>query len=179
MRSNISTFRSAIEALEGRQMFADINFAGTSGADTIYVTATPTVVTVTLNGVATNYTAVRAITINGGSGSDTIEVSNAITIGCTLAGNGGADTILGGSGNDLVTGGDGNDVLNGRAGSDTIYGNTGADTIYINNDNNTGDTAYANQPGVLTDGSYDLIYYSSNDNFYFDNQEDDVIGTLD
>lgn len=58
------------------------------------------------------------VSINGGSGDDTLE------------GGAGNDTIGGGDGNDLITGQAGDDLLQGAEDNDTIYGSAGNDTIY-------------------------------------------------
>ena len=87
---------------------------GNTGNDTINASALPTNLT--------------QLTIDGGSGNDTI------------IGSQGADLLIGGSGNDIVTGGRGNDVAqlgtgndvfiwNPGDGSDTVDGGSGFDTL--------------------------------------------------
>ncbi len=87
----------------------------------------------TINASALADSVVR-LTIDGGSGNDTIVGSTA------------ADTLIGGDGNDLVTGGRGNDlallgagddrfVWNPGEGSDTVEGQAGLDTMAFNGAN--------------------------------------------
>ncbi len=64
--------------------------------------------------------------LNGGTGSDTLTLSN--TSG-TAFGGAGNDTINGGNGNDILNGDAGNDTLFGGAGNDALYGGTGDDTL--------------------------------------------------
>ena len=73
----------------------------------------------------------------GGKGNDTLSAfwapcSNQAatpTVGCTLKGNDGDDTLVGSSHNDLLDGGAGNDVLQGGLGDDTLIGGAGVDTV--------------------------------------------------
>jgi Ca2+-binding RTX toxin-like protein len=75
-----------------------------------------------------------ALTIDGGSGND------------TLIGGDGNDTLIGGTGNDILVGGRGNDTVSGGAGADTfvwnpgdgsdiVDGGTGIDTMHFNGAN--------------------------------------------
>lgn len=63
------------------------------------------------------------------SGTVTVNVSPTDTIGDTLDGGTGDDTILGAAGNDFINGRSGDDSLSGGDGNDTILGGAGADTI--------------------------------------------------
>ena len=104
--------------------------------------------TVTVDGVAYNYTpgSVTAINVSGLNGNDTITVTSLGTgKTLTLNGNAGNDTLTvsgaitnaatlnGGDGNDTLVGGGGNDALNGGEGNDTYVFDTdlalGTDTI--------------------------------------------------
>ena len=134
-----------------------VTYNGTAAADTIAVTANGTEVrvdsagTVPVDAIAEslvvnglggndrtsavgNLAALTAITMDGGSGND------------TLLGSNGIDTIIGGSGNDLVDGQQGNDrALLGSGndtfqwdpgdGSDTVEGGTETDTMLFNGSN--------------------------------------------
>ncbi|WP_096788059.1 calcium-binding protein [Rhodobacter sp. CZR27] len=51
------------------------------------------------------------------------------TLGITLEGGSGDDTLIGGAGSDLLVGNGGNDWLEGRAGADTLIGGEGDDTL--------------------------------------------------
>ena len=106
-----------------------------------------------------------AVTVNGTSGSDTIEVALAASAGhvgvsggpdllgaesLVVNGLGGNDTLSGGAlaglilltldggaGSDILKGGNGNDVLNGGTENDTADGNGGADTAPLGAGNDT------------------------------------------
>src|SRR5215204_3245013 len=70
-----------------------------------------------------NLATLIAITVDGGSGNDTILGSN------------GADMLLGGDGDDFVDGQQGNDVAFLGAGNDTVEGQGGTDTLEFNGSN--------------------------------------------
>lgn len=85
------------------------------------------------------------VTVNGGTGNDTITGGNAggflrgeggndlIRGGQgkdRIEGNAGHDFIIGGASNDLLAGGSGNDRIEGNSGNDEIYGEAGADAIW-------------------------------------------------
>ena len=65
--------------------------------------------------------------IEMGSGDDTID-ARAGTVGGTIFGNGGNDTLMGGAGVNQLIGGFGSDVLQGGAGNDILDGGPGIDT---------------------------------------------------
>ncbi|MEK6258841.1 MAG: M10 family metallopeptidase C-terminal domain-containing protein [Planctomycetota bacterium] len=120
---------------------------GSGAANTISVTSGANL-TITIDGVATNFTpaSVTAIEIFGFGGNDSITVSS-LAAGTTVQVDGGAanDTLsvastvtnaivlLGGAGNDTLTGGGGNDTLTGGSGNDAYVFDTdlalGSDTI--------------------------------------------------
>src|ERR1700712_1549434 len=118
-----------VEAVESRRMFANILITGTPGDDTISVSSNPVFVTVNMNGVNTNYSAVRSITISGGTGNDSITIQDSLGIGAAISGNSGNDTIMGGGGNDTITGNNGSDFISGGEGNDYIFGNDGVDYL--------------------------------------------------
>ena len=69
--------------------------------------------------------------VNGGGGNDTMAGEAGIAVlgvALTLNGGTGDDTITGADSADLITGGDDNDVLAGAGGDDRIVGNRGSDT---------------------------------------------------
>lgn len=71
------------------------------------------------------------LTVNGGSGGDTITASGASLGNVRLGINGelGNDTLTGSADADTITGGDGDDVISGEAGNDTLSGNADNDSI--------------------------------------------------
>jgi Ca2+-binding RTX toxin-like protein len=81
------------------------------------------------------FTVSLGTSINGGGGNDTIVGSPAGDMILTLSGAdsiqglGSSDTILSGSGNDTISGGDGIDNLNGQNGDDSILGDAGNDVL--------------------------------------------------
>jgi len=66
----------------------------------------------------------RAITLQGGAGSD------------TLLGSAGNDLLLGKAGDDILIGGDGDDTLDGETGVDTLDGGKGVNTC-LNGESNS------------------------------------------
>lgn len=98
---------------------------GGSGNDTINAPAGGSI-----NGNAGDNTinVSAAATINGGSGDDTIDAS-AATDAVSIDGGSGTDSIIGGAGNDTINGGADNDTIIGGAGDDSITGGEGADSI--------------------------------------------------
>ncbi len=76
--------------------------------------------TIDLSGVArSEFAAATAVSITGGDGDDTITGSPF------------DDTITGGAGNNWIDGGVGNDSLTLGSGNDIVYGNLGDDTFYL------------------------------------------------
>jgi Ca2+-binding RTX toxin-like protein len=80
--------------------------------------------------------ALAAITINGTSGSDVIDVS-ASSEPHLIYGMGGSDQIFGSSSADRLDGGSGNDTIHGNDGNDVIIGGTGTDALYGGRGNDT------------------------------------------
>ena len=99
-----------------------------------------------LNNAATP-TGLTAMTVNAGSGDDTVvAAAAAVTPGLTvngglgndsisangnLNGNEGNDVLIGGASGNTLSGGDGEDVLDGRGGANSLNGNAGVDTILV------------------------------------------------
>src|SRR5262245_3021683 len=71
------------------------------------------------------------LVVNMNGGDDTFSATGnlAALIKVTVDGGTGNDTILGSNGNDTLRGGDGNDFLDGNQGADTLVGGAGDDTI--------------------------------------------------
>ena len=71
--------------------------------------------TVTINGVAQQFTNVSSLYVSTGSGNDTIDASG-VTLSLTAYAGSGNDTIIGGHGNNEIYGGAGYDTLDGSNG---------------------------------------------------------------
>jgi len=134
--------RLRLESLEDRTMLAAdlvngvLSVVGTKGSDSIQVqVATAGAHTgeleVNVNGAQSYFTVaqVNSIHIAGLKGNDTITVNDNVTIGVSINGGKGHDTIKGGGGQDTIHGDAGNDSIQGSAGHDTIYGDQGNDTV--------------------------------------------------
>lgn len=76
------------------------------------------------------FSGLNNITVDGGSGNDTIMVISAGNN--TINGGAGNDTLNAGDGNDILNGGDGNDVLNGAGGNNALTGGGNADIFAFN-----------------------------------------------
>jgi Ca2+-binding RTX toxin-like protein len=135
---------------------------GTAGNDQIQVTASGT--TVTISGLPETVTIANVetadtLTIEGGSGNDTINASGVLTGIMGLS-------IDGGAGNDIITGSGGNDTLVGGDGNDTVTGGRGADVATLGNGNDT----FIWNPGDGSDfvdgeaGTDTLVFNGSNVN---------------
>lgn len=74
------------------------------------------------------------LTLNGGTGNDTIDGRQARG-DLTLSGGGGADVLRGGRGNDVIKGGLGDDRIFGGEGADQLLGHAGDDRMYGGDDN--------------------------------------------
>jgi Ca2+-binding RTX toxin-like protein len=71
------------------------------------------------------------LTLNANGGDDTYSATGnlAALIGITVDGGTGNDTLLGSNGNDILLGGDGNDFADGQQGNDTAFMGAGDDTF--------------------------------------------------
>jgi len=141
-----------IEVLESRQLLsaavqgtdpltAILVINGTNKSDTIRLVmqpaaapATPTTLSVELNGAATPFDVATfaKIQVFGGNGHDTIrvdEVNGPIGKPVTMRGGNGKDLLVGASEVDVLYGGNGNDNLQGGAGMDSLYGQNGNDKL--------------------------------------------------
>src|SRR5262245_53046916 len=111
----MSSPSSQVESLESRRLFATfIEVSGTAAVDVVEIAATPTGVSVTHNGVKTNYNSEDFVGINVFcDDGDDIVIVGAGVMGIY------AD---GGNGNDRIVGGEGPDTFLGAAGKDQLYG---------------------------------------------------------
>ena len=99
---------------------------GADTADTFVIAANGTAVHVSRTNTATFGVDVTTenLSINGGDGDDTISAVGNIAALTAL-------TIDGGTGNDTILGGDGGDVLTGGTGADMLTGGAGDDRFFI------------------------------------------------
>ena len=104
--------------------------------------------------------------LRGSLGDDTYDAS-ATTLGVTMYGNHGDDTLTGGTGDDTLYGEDDADTLVGGAGDDTLYGGDGDDNIEGGAGDDTIDggsgTDTAVYSGDLSD--FTVVYDSGTDTF--------------
>ncbi len=107
---------------------------GSTGTDTIDVSASTNVHGWTLSSAASAAdTGSGNVLIGGSAGDDVTSREGGDTLyggggNDGLGGTGGDDTLFGGADNDTLSGGNGNDTLEGGAGNDTLDGGTGNDT---------------------------------------------------
>ena len=113
-----------------------------------------------------------AVTVDGGSGNDTIFTND------------GDDTLFGGTGNDYLSGNAGDDVLNGGAGADVLKGGSGTDTadysdssagvnVYLGAGDGNG---YSGSGGTGTGGDAQGDTYNSIENVNGSAHDDYVYG---
>lgn len=118
-----------------------LNLAGTDAANRILVYKfSSSQLTVEENGVKKNYliSAVNKIVADMKGGNDYVAVSASLLKATSLVGGSGNDTIIGGAGKDTLAGGTGSDtltdaaggsVINGGGDNDTLRGGTGVDAL--------------------------------------------------
>jgi Ca2+-binding RTX toxin-like protein len=161
---------------------------GTSGDDIITVqTDGNGNLTATLNGVTSRSFALASITsidVEAGAGNDlvTIDSSMPASLGVSVQGGAGDDTIMGGPGNDTLCGGQGNDSISGGPGDDSIKGGGGDDLLAGGKGNDTllGGVGNDTLRGALGDDSLNggagtnQLYGGQGDNIF-----DAVNGTAD
>jgi Ca2+-binding RTX toxin-like protein len=130
--------------VNGRAGNDAINISTVNG--TVLVTGSPATVAI-FNAEGAN----DRLVVDGGAGDDTINASGlaAGTIGLTLNGAAGNDTLIGSAGNDVLTGGAGLDHLSGGAGQDTFVF-TGTNLAAL-------DTGIGANRDVIQDFSADVI----------------------
>lgn len=103
----------------------------TSQNNIVSISSAGGTISVTLNGVTTNFNSadVDEIQIALSGGHDVVVGGPSITVPMTIDGGAGNDLIVGGAGDDLLFGGDGSDVLVGGAGDNTLLGGAGNDDL--------------------------------------------------
>ena len=134
--------RAAIETLEQRRLLSvslvegRLEVRGGSGADAITIDFTNegNRVAVFDNGKIRRFdrTDIGQIIILGRGGNDAITLNSTVTLGASVYGEAGHDTISGGAARDRIFGGDGHDRINGGVGSDVLRGELGNDVIHGN-----------------------------------------------
>lgn len=169
-------------AIEGLSILAAGDSTATSVADVINVDAFDAVESVEITGSgdidvvasagSTDITSVNAsaatgdvtftsadltadVTVQGGSGDDTLDFSNitGLAVSVTATGGAGDDSITGGAGDDTLNGGAGNDTLVGGAGDDTLIGGAGADTMT----GGAGNDLFVIETSTIEDNGFDII----------------------
>jgi Ca2+-binding RTX toxin-like protein len=92
----------------------------------------------------------------GGSGGTTTPPASGggtSTVGVSLVGTSGADTLSGTAGNDKIDGSSGNDILHGLAGNDTLTGGPGTDQLFGDDGNDTLVTKRGTGPDTFDGGA--------------------------
>lgn len=152
-------YRPTLDAMEDRSLRAAGIAATLSPAGTLQITGTPKadaiIVTDSKGVVALQHVnikfngksvpsvpdrSVKTITVIGGDGNDTIQLTGLMFPGQAMildggkgndriTGSAGADDLRGGDGDDALDGGKGDDMLNGGKGADVLQGRAGADQL--------------------------------------------------
>lgn len=195
------------EPLESRRLLAgDVGITSTdSGVLTVHgdrtqdnlndvivvhpVAGDASVIEVVVNGTVAATRALeglRRIVIAGGRGDDSIRIDVPdLTIGCTIRGGPGDDTISGGprgdrihggEGNDTIDGGDGNDEIVGGIGDDYLRGGRGADRVVGGVGIDTIDGGLGNDVLLGGDGDDTLDGEAGIDILHGENGDDTLLG---
>jgi Ca2+-binding RTX toxin-like protein len=147
---------------------------GTEGADSIRVSqGAGGGYVVSVNGETRHFTReeMSRLTIQGGSGSDSITVASDVGVGLRIEGGAGDDQITGGGGGDSLDGGPGNDILRGGDGNDQLAGGSGDDEMSGGRGND--DLAGGAGRDRLTGGQgRDRFFHQSDDRLTDDQKED-------
>ena len=116
-----------------RSLYNVLTINGTANADTISASVSGGVLTVTVNGVGTAYTAslIDGFFVEGHAGDDVVTFGATTTVPATILGGDGNDSITGGGGSDSIFGGAANDTLDGGLGADTVHADGGSDTYTV------------------------------------------------
>ena len=164
----------SIEGREGRAGTARVMGDGTlvlkgrKTADSILIRTRQNDLLIEFNGAKLLFAkkGIRGIYVQGGNGSDRIELSPSVITPAyveagagndTVRGSISADTIIGGSGNDWLWGGPGGDDLYGQDGNDTLLGSAGPDRLYGSRGDDTIDTLRIDSLSPPTDGQIDFV----------------------
>ena len=119
----------------------------------------------------TTFREVERVTVNSGSGNDTIDLSATsypFAWSANVLGGAGDDTVVGGTGRDILRGEEGNDIIRGGAGNaDQLYGDAGNDELYGEDGDDRIEGGAGND---LLDGG------DGNDDLYSDAGVDTIIG---
>jgi Ca2+-binding RTX toxin-like protein len=151
-------------ALSGDGQPDSVTVNGTAGDDGLQVNGTSANVTVTGSGPSVSITQAEAgvdrLTVNGLGGADTVNASGLApaSIGLTLKGGEGADTLTGSPGDETFEWdpGDGSDVVEGQAGSDRLLfvGSDAAENIALSA--NAARLAVTSDTGAVTIDAKDV-----------------------
>jgi len=126
---------------------------------------------------ATSLASVSAITVDGGIGSDSIDVS-AISVDATLIGGAGGDTLIGGAGDDVLAGGGGSDTIDGGAGIDTnSFAGIGLGVTAVIQDGGSGTAVYGGVNETFA-GIENLGGSDNDDNLTGNNDANQIDGGL-
>ena len=80
-----------------------------------------------------------SFTVETGAGNDTANASAVTSLGVTLLGGDGDDTLTGGTASDRIEGGDGTDIIDGNTGANVLLGGAGQDFFRIHGSSDTVD----------------------------------------
>jgi Ca2+-binding RTX toxin-like protein len=125
--NGVATTASGTVAIDGGVGSDTVTYSGTPADDTIGVANDGSAVSTVAIGAGSTpqtTTAVEDLDVRGLGGNDTITAGNGLAALTTL-------TIDGGSGDDTIQGGDGNDTLIGGTGNDSVTGGRGADVALL------------------------------------------------
>jgi Ca2+-binding RTX toxin-like protein len=142
---SLSGFSSAsfnIQSPSAQLTGGNLLVTGTSGDDVILLAVSGNDMVVTMNGQQSGGFAMSQITsidVEAGAGNDSITIGSSLpsSLGASVQGGPGDDTITGGPGNDTLGGGQGNDSISGGPGDDSIKGGAGDDTLAGGKGNDT------------------------------------------
>jgi hypothetical protein len=159
-----------------------LSVTGTSGNDSISLSALSGTLTVGVNGSdsAFDNSRLTSIVVDALDGNDTVTVGRGI-IGATLmGGNGnnslvggaGADSITGGVGSDTMIGGTGNDSLDGGAGNDLLEGDGGNDALTSNSGNSN---AGGSNSTLIGGNGNDALTVGAGNNELFGDPGNDIL----
>src|SRR3954451_13916839 len=112
-----------------------LKVTGNNDADSLTVVGDPTTLTLDVGSDGTgdfafNRSLFNAIDVSAGGGDDRVNVVGILTgTALTVDGGSGDDTLLGSNAADVLRGGSGNDFIDGNVGTDTESGGAGNDTF--------------------------------------------------